>query len=392
MGHRRRAATVLALLTTSCATFDGNPCPDRPGGWCDETARAVGSGWQYAQMSQNAYEDKDDYTLPGNIVTRFVSRNDATGFAYAVFDRFEDGEPTEVIAAFRGTEFSKPSDWLFGNLTGRQNRRGLIVVKALRKQLDDAGLFDVPISVTGHSLGGGISHYVSQRAIGRERQQVVLRSVVFNNSPVYWRPAKGPDSPPERASVDRLAFTEWGELLSLLRGPAPEAHQYYTEMNCHPGFHPIKDHKIRRLADCMTWIAAFADPEVALLSLSENPDIAMPPSQTAPDQPPGLPQGRRARPVNLFAPGGDYTDPLFNAVIAEFASSRFEPRFGSYAGLQLRIERKDPTALRYRVEWQRNWFMLEEVDLDCVGDGGAAQCARKLVEIAEQRFPEKKAD
>jgi hypothetical protein len=391
MGRFPRAAIVLALLATSCATVDGNPCPDQPGGWCAGTVQTVGRGWQYAQMANNAYDDDDDYTLPGDIVARFRSRNDATGFAYAVFDRFEDGKPVEVIVAFRGTEFSHPNDWLFGNFTGRQNRHGLIVVKALRKQLDDAGLFDVPIVVAGHSLGGGIAHYVSQRAIGAAKQKVVLRSVEFNNPPADWRPADGPDKPPDGTNIDRLAFAEWGELLSLLRGPA-SGHRYYTTMNCHPGFHPIKDHKIRRLADCMTWIAAFADPGAALLSLSENPDIGKPPSQIAADQPPGLPQGPRARPVNVFPPGGDYADPLFGALLGALPPARFEPRFGSYAGLQLWIERPDPAALRYQVKWKRNWIALDEVDLDCTGDGGVAECARKLVELGEKRFPEKRPD
>lgn len=278
-------AVAGAAILPGCATVDEEvlsqrstgPCPSDPGGWCDFTREIAERVWPYAQMATNAYEaSADDFELPPGIVTRYKADNDGSGFAYQIFDRLENGRLAEVIVAFRGTEGF--ADWLHGNLLGRQNRKGLRVVETVFAQLDEAGYRNIPVTVTGHSLGGGIAHYVSLRQMPPRvdgAARAVAASYVFNNSPRYWR---GP------AQVPRIAVVERGEVLTLLRGPANEATQRYLSINCQPGYSPIGDHNMRRLAECLTWIAAFDDP-AAKAALRSNPGIGKPPSQQNDDDP-----------------------------------------------------------------------------------------------------------
>ena len=113
----------------------------------------------------------------------------------------------------------------------------------------------MPISVTGHSLSGGIATHVSLRRDGAD-------AYVFNTSPRFSR--NGP-VPPNR----RLSIVEFGEALKVPRIFGPEPRQTYISLNCTPGFNFFKGHKIRRLAECLTRIAAWGDME-ARESLRRN--------------------------------------------------------------------------------------------------------------------------
>lgn len=280
-----KPAAVLgaAILLTAAASIDElpaarkGPCPDARGGWCDFIQDGARKTWLYAQMSQNAYRaDRGEYALPDGIVAGSRIENDI-GFAYRIFERFEGAELKEVVVAFRGTEGW--ADWWHGNILGRQNRRGLEVVQRVFQDLADRGLTDVEVSVTGHSLGGGIAHYVSLRkiALSDGREVAVSHSYVFNNSPRYWR---GNGS----QSVERIAMVEYGEILKLVRAPASEATQKYLSLNCRSnGLGAIKDHSMHYLAGCLTWIAAYTD-EAAVKSGRLN-RIDKPQSQRTDDPP-----------------------------------------------------------------------------------------------------------
>lgn len=222
-------------------------CNDQAGGWCDFTVRMALDSYQYAPLAQNAYEpDHETYaSLPDGITMRALVPNDSIGLAYALFDRIDNGQLTEVIIAFRGTEFGHYKDWRFGNIGTEQRMRGVAVYDVIRQQLDDAGWAQTPIAVTGHSLGGAIAAQVSLMRPG-----VKLR--VFNASP-HFADAENP--PP----ADRIAVSERGELLQIIRRKKNFPGHDTFILDCNPGESLLIDHKMRPLGDCLIWIAAYED-------------------------------------------------------------------------------------------------------------------------------------
>lgn len=262
------------------------PCPDEPGGWCDFTRAAASRAWLYALLSNNVYERYQwQYALPEYVKRRSNSPNDGIGFSYSIYDISNDGRLVEVVVAFRGTERLSNGglkDWFWGNISGAQNKRGLEALRNVFDDLRDRGQSNVEVTVTGHSLGGGIAHHVSLREIELSdgTKRAVTRSVVFNNSPRYWRRGGTPE-------VDRLAIVEYGEVLKILRLPARSPTQRYISLNCRPsGLNAAKDHSMYYLAGCLNWIAAFDESaQEARKSLARNPAIERPASQTKDDDP-----------------------------------------------------------------------------------------------------------
>ena len=245
-----RAITLAlpAMLAAGCAhdlTQARSPCHGKPGGWCEFTREMAVESWEYAQLSNNTYDDDEAFpVLPEGIVERYNSGNDDIGYAYAVFDRFKAGRLVETILAYRGTEASL-DDWIKGNFERRQNPRGQATYDQLRSQLDDAGWQDVPITVTGHSLGGGIATYVSLRTPR-------TAAYVFNTSPRFVLP----DAPEDNR---RISVTERGEALRILRDFSENPPVDMYVLNCRPGGGLFTNHSVRKLAECLTWIAGYVD-------------------------------------------------------------------------------------------------------------------------------------
>lgn len=114
---------------------------------------------------------------------------------------------------------------------------------------------DVPITVTGHSLGGGIAIQVSL-------EKPNVKAYVFNTSPRFRLRGTAPAN-------RRLSIVEYGEFLKAGRLFGREANQTYISLNCTPGLNSIAQHSSRRLADCLTRLAAYREPG-ARLSLVRN--------------------------------------------------------------------------------------------------------------------------
>jgi hypothetical protein len=273
--------------------LQSTPCPQEPGGWCADTRTTADNTWVYAQLANNAYAREpagktvllhtngDHFRLPPGWIERVHVPNDGIGFAYAVFDRFEGRTLKETVVAFRGTEITSGRDWLIGNFLGAQNRRGWAVAKGVRKSLDDNGWAKTDLIVTGHSLGGGIAQFVSLRNVSGTpgKRASVAKSIVFDNSPRYWKPFT------PVAEVERIAVIERGEILSAIRwGRPPLDGQRTMTINCQPGYNAFKGHRIAPLAACLTWISAFNDTP-ACDSIDLNPEIKSPPSQESSAQP-----------------------------------------------------------------------------------------------------------
>ncbi|MXP46186.1 hypothetical protein GRI43_02110 [Altererythrobacter luteolus] len=270
MVKRTIAAMLGVLLLSGCITpypdltQSRSPCRMEPGGWCEFVREAAVESYPYAMLASNSYQDDDQYgVLHPAFLRREASENDDSGLAYSVFDRYliENGERTELLArviAFRGTEFGSTSDIFSGSLGESQREGARMVYAAERAALDAEQYQDIPIEVTGHSLGGALATQIS---IDNKR----VRAYVFNTSPFF-------SGDPMQNDISRLAVAERGEFLRILRQyKAPPAADVFV-INCNPSASAGEKHSIRKLADCLTWIAAYEDPlAYGLLEADDDP-------------------------------------------------------------------------------------------------------------------------
>ncbi len=253
---------IILSFATACTHWQKSQLTGRnhPSGWANEIRNAAAEAYPYAQMSNNAYADTGRYLLdPSIILIRDVDNDDA-GFAYSVFER-NGPESKEVIVAYRGTEWHNLKDMMKGNVLLRQNAKGLAVYDEVRAATNA----EVPVTVTGHSLGGAIAIHVSLQRPG-------AKAYIFNASPRFRASGGIPDN-------RRLSIVEYGEVLKLFRIAGREATQEYISINCTPGRDPIRQHSMRLLGDCLTRMAAWASPQ-ARSSLTIN-GIAWPAGLTS---------------------------------------------------------------------------------------------------------------
>lgn len=290
------AAVVCLAGLSGCAgtvpdlTQARGPCINQPGGWCDFTRQLAADSYVYAEMSTNAYcDDARDFTLPAGYeeVRRLPSREECVlerrldagdktakpllkaaqeawkaahpdappshGFAYVVYDHKDAaGALVERVISFRGTDGFQLADWIHGNFGKTQLKMGQALYEDELARLKQEGHEGVPVRVTGHSLGGAIALQVSVSNPG-------VNAFVFNPSPNY-------DFEPGLPSNRRVAVIERGEFLQEFRKRKMPARQELLVLSCNPAKNAISAHSIRRLAECLIWIAArqTADAKEAL--------------------------------------------------------------------------------------------------------------------------------
>ncbi len=249
-------------------------CGGAPGGWCPPTEQVAKASWEYAQLAQNAYwqtaleSDKprdEQYVLPRELKERYASADDERGYAYSVFDRFEPDPAgqerlAETVLVFRGTE--GPKDWWYGNILGKQGKRGFTTYRQLRAGMDEVGYAEVPITLAGHSLGGRIADEVLER-LAKEPDGIPahLGAYLFNATAISPELREGVGD--AAALPPRIAISEAGEIAGILRLADNGADWDGYAIDCQPGFSLIESHYMRGLADCLTWIAARDDPAAA---------------------------------------------------------------------------------------------------------------------------------
>lgn len=261
----------------------------------------------------------------------------------------------------------------------------------------------VEITLTGHSLGGGIAHYTSLHDIGQrpvlcdpDKEDCVprtaengplnaTRSIVFNNSPRFGWGSN---------DVERISVSEWGDPLALLRFPARKISQRRLQINCTPGAGPLNNHSMRNLADCLTWVAAY-DDKPALESLSDNPEIEKPAEQKSEELPAGFDPELRRRSINLYGPGGTGISFRFGEDLrsAFQAVDDFEPVYGRYGGysLQVSVQEAAPddgsegfeygvSLFRNGEEWGKFSGHCETAGLRTCADGAVGQVRQIVIE------------
>lgn len=263
---------LLLLGTTGCAsvwhTRETRTCPADPGEvlntpGCIRATAAL--GYEYAVLAALAYEPKASPDLappPGVVEVEACTEpacDGALGYQYRVFHRVRDGQVVEKIIAYRGTDGK--GDWS-ANLFGRkdQNRAALATFLKVR------GDGNIPVSVTGDSLGGALAVQVSLC-------HPVHRRVALDASPRFYKrlcPGGLALPRPADASTKLLLFSETGEILGPTRWLGRNPDQLATRVNCIGGENTISQHDVRRLAACMIHRAVQGGSDSARRYRDEN--------------------------------------------------------------------------------------------------------------------------
>jgi pimeloyl-ACP methyl ester carboxylesterase len=194
----------------------------------------------YALMASNAYEwEEAQWHIPG--WTRKDRYEHRSGLTYDVYVR-DGAVPTEMVVAFRGTNFTHVEDWRV-NLAlpfvqPTQAREAHRAISRLRQENPGAR-----ITVTGHSLGGGLAFNMSLRHEG-------VDAYAFNSSPRGFFRVPFPNN-----KNTRVHTFEFGEILQpfsrgwlRLRMPYHQAWSYNYMNFRHPLAKYFKEHSMYLLS------------------------------------------------------------------------------------------------------------------------------------------------
>ena len=226
--------------------------------------------YTYAIAATNAYTGDDDLYEDLGVTLAPIERlpideeAEGKGFGYELFAQYALGSaanpnrtPRARILAFRGTDFDGFTDIFYGTLRNDQIEIAVATYEAEAARFDDG----IPWIVVGHSLGGALATEVS---IAHPE----VRAYMFNTSPFYG----GEDMVND---MQRTVFNERGELLRrFARYDESPAADVFT-LNCGPRNNTFTKHKLRPIADCLIWIAAY-ESEDAFSIVKAHAEAEMP--------------------------------------------------------------------------------------------------------------------
>lgn len=241
--------TFLLIITAGCAhnpALRGELLTPRNDDWNIEVKEMAKNVFLYGLLAREVYNC--EASLIGNGVKSIKCAQGRRGFAYRIYERNIDSQ-LETIVVFRGTDSFFTDNW-HGNLLGRQNKTGLAIVKRLREKLGA----DAKITVTGHSLGGGIASHVSINMPN-------IDAYVFNTSPRFWKKNRKDDY---KDDAKRISVVEFGDPLKVLRLFGREPTQKYFSLGCTRYNGWGGQHSMANLARCLTDIAANAGDPMAI--------------------------------------------------------------------------------------------------------------------------------
>lgn len=283
--------TFAFFALSGCVTYPDitqsrSPCRAEPGGWCAFVREAAVASYPYAIAATNAYQgDSDIFVNMGDRLVMLerlpITPEDAkTGFDYQIFALYPEpnsdgraGAPMARILAFRGTDFDGVADLFFGTLRNDQIRIARQYFEAERARFDDG----VPWSVTGHSLGGALATEISIAYPD-------VRGWMFNVSPFTSGDA-------HINAANRTVINERGEALRTARQYRSTLAADVFVINCQPHKNTIAKHSVRKLADCITWIAAYENRDaqgvVSANAIVKPPVECGPPDKPHPGKTPG---------------------------------------------------------------------------------------------------------
>ena len=229
--------------------------------WNACTRDAAGLAYTYAQMATNVYtaQDGTPFDLGPDLRALEPLSVSESGLEYRVFERVQNGTRSEIIIAYRGTNFGSWQDWIYGNIGTRQRKEALAAFDRVVEK------YGMKPSVTGHSLGGALATQVS---LCRD----VYYNIVFDASPRFSKKLCDEDFDNHNVSI-----VEYGEVNKYLRIFGREPTQRYVSLNCLDKGGAISQHSMGKLAACLTTIAAIDDGDAArsqqLNGISGNPNL-----------------------------------------------------------------------------------------------------------------------
>lgn len=214
----------------------------------------------YAIFSNNAYlRGEKAIPLPESWVEVKIPdvRTDIPkqGFGLAVFERRIDGELSEVVVAFRGTDSLK--DWIH-NLVPFFRIQMPTAEGEFVKVLEYYKGQSIKIVATGHSLGGGLAYHMSFI-------HPSVDAIAFNSSPVTKAGLN-----PLRTNT-QVSVWESGEILQMFRNSVNWTRNRWVqtqrvEFRFLHGL-PIKQHSIRRLALNLVKLGSLSSEQLSAQSL-----------------------------------------------------------------------------------------------------------------------------
>jgi hypothetical protein len=145
---------------------------------------------EWAAIAANVYEPSgpNELKVPGWTVDPaeiYQGETRGSGFDAAVYAKDDD---SEIVIAFRGTDFTAgPTDWTDANVPAAFGRFSPQVMRAIEFMADvlaDPRYQGKPITLTGHSLGGGLA---SLMAVFFNLDAFVFAPAPFENTALSLR-------------------------------------------------------------------------------------------------------------------------------------------------------------------------------------------------------------